>query len=350
MHVITARLGRCFLLALLAWLLAMSYATSQPAQAKEDGLRAGEFVWAPELAPSGPLAVIVSLPTQRAYVYRNGVRIGISTVSTGRPGYETPSGVYSILQKHREHYSNLYDNAPMPYMQRLTWDGLALHAGGLPGYPASHGCVRLPTKFAEQLFAATTPGSIVVIAAADTFPPSVVTPGLFSPVEPTTGAAVVPLPASGTSFEWFPERSPEGPLTVLLSTGDRRLIVLRNGIEIGRSELSVNGEPIAGTQAYMLLEGTRPEPSVVVPDRPARRWLSLAVPSHEGTSPELGEAVKTGRLVVPRDFARIVYDVLRPGSTVIVTDEPLEPGAGNVTVMEAEAKAPPEQTPDPDRR
>ncbi|MBK8750386.1 MAG: L,D-transpeptidase family protein [Candidatus Competibacteraceae bacterium] len=107
-------------------------------------LKPGEFTWHPERAPSGPVVIIVSVPEQRAYVYRNGVRIGASTVSTGKPGHETPTRVFSILEKDQKHVSSTYQGAAMPYMERLTWDGIALHAGKLPGYPASHGCVRLP--------------------------------------------------------------------------------------------------------------------------------------------------------------------------------------------------------------
>ena len=98
-------------------------------------LKPGEYAWHPELSPQGPVVLIVSLPEQLAYVYRNGVIIGASTVSTGKKGHETPTGVFTILQKHEDHYSNLYNNAPMPYMQRLTWTGVALHAGRLPGVP-----------------------------------------------------------------------------------------------------------------------------------------------------------------------------------------------------------------------
>jgi lipoprotein-anchoring transpeptidase ErfK/SrfK len=131
----------------------------------------GEFVWKPELAPNGPIDVVVSIPLQTAYVYRSGTLIGASTVSTGKPGNDTPTGSFSILQKRKEHYSNLYDNAPMPFMQRLTWDGIALHAGEIPGYPASHGCVRLPTEFARKLFAATQVGAAVhIIDAAPSSP------------------------------------------------------------------------------------------------------------------------------------------------------------------------------------
>jgi hypothetical protein len=159
-----------------------------PAQA--DGLAPGEFRWTPELAPTGSdTVVVVSLPEQRAHVYRNGVRIGLSTVSTGKSGKETPTGVFPILQKRKEHYSNLYDNAPMPYMQRLTWDGIALHGGKIPGYPASNGCVRLPGEFARKLFEATGFGTIVVVADHGSHDPAIVSPGDRSPVDPTTGLA-----------------------------------------------------------------------------------------------------------------------------------------------------------------
>ena len=150
-------------------------------------LEPGEFLWHPEVSTSGPVVVIVSLPEQRAHVYRNGLRIGVSTVSTGKPGHDTPTGVFPILQKRVEHYSTLYDDAPMPYMQRLTWDGVALHAGRIPGYPASHGCVRLPREFAELLFDATSHGTTVVVADQSSHSASVVWPGAQAPVDPYTG-------------------------------------------------------------------------------------------------------------------------------------------------------------------
>ena len=86
--------------------------------------------------------MVVSVTEQRAYVYRNGILIAATTVSTGRPGHVTPTGVFTVLQKQKEHRSTIYDGAPMPYMERLTWGGVALHAGGLPGYPESHGCIH----------------------------------------------------------------------------------------------------------------------------------------------------------------------------------------------------------------
>ena len=126
----------------------------------------GAFVWRPELAAAGPVEIVVSIPLQIAYVYRGGTLIGVSTVSTGRPGHATPTGRFPIMEKQREHHSNRYNNAPMPFMQRLTMDGIALHAGQIPGHPASHGCVRLPLAFARNLFAVTEVGANVHILDA----------------------------------------------------------------------------------------------------------------------------------------------------------------------------------------
>ncbi|HUR56718.1 MAG TPA: L,D-transpeptidase family protein [Opitutaceae bacterium] len=126
-------------------------------------LKPGAFEWAPERSLAGPVMIVVSIDDQLAHVYRGGVRIATTTVSTGRPGNPTPTGVFTILQKKKMHHSNLYDDAPMPFMQRLTWDGVALHAGRIPGHPASHGCVRLPAAFAEKLFDVTYHGGTVVV-------------------------------------------------------------------------------------------------------------------------------------------------------------------------------------------
>ncbi|MFD0724798.1 L,D-transpeptidase [Lysobacter brunescens] len=308
-------------------------------------LKPGQFVWTPELAPEGPVVIVVSLPEQRAHVYRNGVRIGVSTVSTGMRGHETPTGVFTILEKQREHYSNLYDNAPMPFMQRLTWDGIALHAGRIPGYPASHGCVRLPHAFSEKLFATTSRGMTVVIADGASHPPEVASPGLFAPVDAGSGTPRLPPPVDEDSV-WAPERAPEGPLTVLLSTRDQRVLVLRNGVEIGRARVTVGPLAPQGTQAYVLLEGAAEGPSAVLPDRPRLRWLAVAVP-RSGTMPEDGlhRLVAEGQLQVDPAFARQVYDVLRPGATVVLTDEALRPAGADEGLTVLRADAPPEAAP-----
>jgi lipoprotein-anchoring transpeptidase ErfK/SrfK len=107
--------------------------------------------------------IVVSLKSQQLFVLRDGQPYASSKVSTGRKGNETPTGEFPILQKRVHHRSNLYSNAPMPYMQRLTWDGVALHAGSLPGYAASHGCIRLPKAFAQELYKITDFTSTVVV-------------------------------------------------------------------------------------------------------------------------------------------------------------------------------------------
>ena len=115
-----------------------------------------------ERAPSG-VRVLVSIPQQKVYVFADGELLATSPVSTGKRGHETPAGTFRILQKKVHHRSNKYANAPMPYMQRLTTYGIALHAGKLPGYPASHGCIRLPRGFAKTLYGLTDYGTTVTV-------------------------------------------------------------------------------------------------------------------------------------------------------------------------------------------
>jgi lipoprotein-anchoring transpeptidase ErfK/SrfK len=120
-------------------------------------------VAAPALPGDGPVRIVVSLSQQKAFVYKAGALVAASPVSTGRRGHETPTGTFPILEKQVHHRSNKYSNAPMPFMQRLTAYGIALHAGHLPGYPASHGCIRLPWGFAKKLYGLTGNGTIVTI-------------------------------------------------------------------------------------------------------------------------------------------------------------------------------------------
>ena len=206
-------------------------------------LKPGEFVWVPEVAPEGPMLLIVNLKSQRAVLYRNGVPIGATTVSTGRPGRDTPTGIFTILQKEVEHYSSKYDNAPMPFMERLTWQGVALHAGHLPGYPASHGCIRMPADFAKLLYGSTKLGMTVVIAHVPAAPRIAPTPTLISdgPGDQTNNSAMA----------WDPQKAPSGPVSVILSASDRRAVVLRNGVVIGSAPVTVRGI-VTGTWAYAL--------------------------------------------------------------------------------------------------
>jgi hypothetical protein len=144
-----------------------------------------------------PITLAVSIAMQRLYVYRGTELVAVTTVSTGKPGKRTPLGDFTILQKRRFHRSNIYSNAPMPFMQRLTWTGIAIHAGRLPGYPASHGCIRVPLSFAQTLFGMTALGETVSVAD---WPPH--TP-VYLEVDwgDVTGVATVPV---APQPNWFP--------------------------------------------------------------------------------------------------------------------------------------------------
>lgn len=132
-------------------------------------------------ADSRSLQILVSKSDQSLALYENGEIIATSKVSTGKAGHETPSGIFSILEKRKYHESNIYSAAPMPFMQRLTWSGIALHEGKVPNYPASHGCVRLPSKFARSLFGDTRTGVHVIITDRPVSLRFVQHPALFSP-------------------------------------------------------------------------------------------------------------------------------------------------------------------------
>lgn len=203
-------------------------------------LKPGEFTWHPERSPYGPVAVVVSLPDQRVYVYRNGIRIGVSTCSTGKPGHETPTGVFTILQKDKNHHSSTYNDAPMPNMNRLTWSGIALHAGNLPGYPASHGCVRLPMAFSADLFSITHVGTPVIIADTTAFPPSVIHPGmvLSDTAEQDFDHTVSNLKSKNipTSAE-HPYQPPA--TSIMVSSADKKIMVLDDGHVVAEGKLTL---------------------------------------------------------------------------------------------------------------
>jgi len=299
--------------------------SSQPAETDPATLKPGEFIWEGDAVPSGPIMVVVSLPEQRAYVYRNGIRIGVATVSTGKPGHRTPTGIFTVLQKDKDHHSKKYDNAPMPYAERLTWDGVALHAGGLPGYPSSHGCVHLPSEFARLLFQISPMGMTVVIADEHEAPKEVVHPAVLAPVAATTGKENEgPRLADGEDQRWEPEKAPVGTVSVVMSGADRRAIVYRNGVEIGRARLAIDdpGQPL-GTHAYVMLEGPGQGGSAMVPGEPARRWVAVAIPGHAGEDKRPPDPGQVARLHLPPRFAGAVFAILSPGSTLLVTDAPV---------------------------
>ena len=276
-------------------------------------LRPGEFLWAPDIAPQGPVLLVVSLATQRAVVYRNGIPIGITTVSTGRDGYRTPTGVFTILQKRIEHYSNLYNNAPMPYMQRLTWGGVALHAGNLPGYPASHGCIRLPHQFAQRLYGVTHLGMTVIVTDDPAVP-------RVAPADLLLQSSQSRLPVG--DVVWQPQRSPSGPVSIVVSSADRRVVVLRNGVLIGSAPVEITGS-VNRASAFSFYGAPGSQGS----------WLRVGLP---GQSIESGGEELRGRISVSDSFRRNVESVIVSGTTVVVTPDSLQAGGsrGIVTVIQ----------------
>ena len=128
-------------------------------------LKPGQFLWRDVPDAEGPERVVISLGDQMAYLYRGSSLMAVSTISSGKFGTDTPLGIFAVLDKKVMHHSRKYDNAPMPFMQRIDKYGIALHAGFNPGRPASHGCVRLPSDFAKKLFGATAVGTPVLIGA-----------------------------------------------------------------------------------------------------------------------------------------------------------------------------------------
>lgn len=300
---------------------------SSPASTVPAALKPGQWIWGGDNKAMGPMALVVSLTEQRAYAYRNGLLIGVTTISSGKPGHETPTGVFTILQKRKEHYSNLYNKAPMPYMQRLTWDGIALHAGGLPGHPASHGCVRLPSAFATRLFEATNMGMTVVVSQQGRSPTALVHPSAVAPIDPTTGrdAAIPPLD-DGQTFRWQPEKSPLGPISMVLSRSDQRLFVLRNGVEIGRSRVLIREpERTAGTRAYIVGEGYLAGDNPQLPGTRMPNWFTIGIPGQEDGAGVALDRATIDRVVIPQPFVAQILPMLTPGVVLLVTDARVVP-------------------------
>jgi len=272
-----------------------------------DNLKPGEWVWASDVAPEGPVLIYVDLSRQRATVYRNGIRIGVSTISSGKPGHETPTGVFTILQKAATHKSTKYNSAPMPYMERLTWDGVALHAGGLPGFPESHGCVHLPYTFSQELFKITRLGATVVVQGDAANKITTTDASLLAPMD-ATGTQVTQQHLDGAEFRWTPEKSPSGPLTIIISKHDQRIVVLRNGVEIGRSVAQINDDdPGSHVLNYSLGPDGSPH------------WLYVDLPGHEDDKGRELDAATMSRVRMPRTFYESLKAQLQPGSTILVT-------------------------------
>jgi hypothetical protein len=214
------------------------------------------------------------------HVYRNGILIGRTTVSTGTKGHSTPGGVFSILEKKQTHRSKKYDNAPMPYMQRLTWSGIAMHSGNLPGYPASHGCIRLPYDFSQLLFKATANGGTVVVGDGKTPTPHLASnPGLL--LAPKDFSPEMVRRLAKDEYDWRPERS-------------------------------------IGSHVFTLLEGSSGKPSQLAPGREAGKWMRVSSAGRPVEADDIASRIRFNT-----EFAQKLADEIKPGTTVIVTDQPV---------------------------
>jgi hypothetical protein len=283
--------------------LAAPHTKGSPVAPLTPEIAPGDYVWRPEISPAGPVVLIVSLPEQVMYVYRNGVRIGRSTVSTGKAGKRTPTGVFTVLQRKVDHTSTIYKGAEMPHMQRLTWSGIAMHAGNLPGYPASAGCVRLPVDFAAQLYSVTSLGTTVIITDQRSAPGSTNSPGLLFAATP---GEVAP---AGRQL-WQPEKAPKGPVSVIVSSADGAVYVYRNGVEIGRA-------PVGGLRH---LSGSHVYSATASVDAAGRRdWLATA--SVGGRAPNIKTLVQQAS--VDQQFLAGVRALITSGTTLVLTDAPV---------------------------
>jgi peptidoglycan hydrolase-like protein with peptidoglycan-binding domain len=231
----------------------------------------------------GPLQIMVSKDLQELKIYDGGVVVATSRVSTGKAGHSTPTGIFSILEKKRTHFSNLYDSAPMPFMQRLTWSGIALHASNsVPSYPASHGCVRLPNDFAKTLFSTTRRGGHVLITDREIAPQRIVHAALFKPsvVVPDTpllseaGLRPALIEAGDRSVEVamtdpkpeivtpIVERTEQDPIRILITRrGEREMmmdlqsLLTSLGYDAGLPDGLYGRQTVTAIRAFQLAEG-----------------------------------------------------------------------------------------------
>jgi hypothetical protein len=243
------------------------------------------------LSADGPLQIYVSKADQSLTVYDGDKVIATSKVSTGKPGHTTPSGIFSILEKRKYHESNLYSNAPMPFMQRLTWSGIALHEGKVPNHPASHGCVRLPNGFAKTLFQMTERGAHVIITDQPVTPRPVIHANLFTPrlpiddggllsdvelrpsrveagLKPVEVAMNAVPPRSGAEAKLTIEEPP--PLRILITRRTQRDVAMevqrllnQLGFDAGIPDGLLGTRTIAATKAFKEKNAIEKDPEIL---------------------------------------------------------------------------------------
>jgi len=327
----------------------------------------------PKDTAKGPLQIIISIEDQRISLYDNGELIARSSVSTGVPSHPTPLGVFSVISKQRWHRSNIYSAAPMPYMQRITWSGIALHAGVLPGYPASHGCIRLTDSFATQLFHLTKRGTRVIIARDDVRPFEITNPHLFiskSTVSGSPGSQVATAATGGITPAAMdaPSISDAGaqeaaslqmpttggaalqkarPISVLVSRKLGKLLVRQDFTPLFDVPIKIeNPEEPLGTHVFTANASQN--------EGPAIRWTVVSMPqefSHSPGAPQkshnerMKQTIATApvvpptekanaalnRIEIPQDVFERISDLITPGSSLIVSDRGMSEETGSDT-------------------
>jgi len=276
-------------------------------------LKPGEWEWYPDRATLGPVAIVVSLSDQLAFVYRNGIRIGLSTVSSGKKGYETPVGVFTVLRKERMHHSHKYHNAAMPDSQ-FFFRGAALHAGGLPGYPSSHGCVHLPRAFADRVFAVTHNGTPVIITNQHSSVGSLSHEGLLlsnsdlKQIEKLTGnvrSKTLPVDKKGYSKDAF---------SVVVSGADRKIFGFLNGGLLFESSIEISDDRRPIGEHVFVLRGAHDE-------RNHLEWVAIGMGTgHQGKIDQHSEMAKAERVIIPNSIRTRISENLHPGSTFVFTE------------------------------
>lgn len=282
-----------------------------------NSLKPGAWEWYPERATKGPVVVVVTLSDQLAYVYRNGVRIGVSTVSSGKKGYETPVGVFTVLRKERMHHSHKYHNAAMPDSQ-FFFGGVALHAGGLPGYPSSHGCVHLPRAFADRVFKVTHNGTPVIVTNQHSGVGSLSHGGLLltnsdqKQIEKITGnvrSKTLPFDNKGYS---------KSATSVVASAADRRILVLENGEVTFEASINIVGNGPLGEHVFVLKGAHSGKDNL--------EWIALGLgaPGRHNVD-QHSELAASYRVKMSAKARAAISRSLHPGSTFVITDLPAHP-------------------------
>ncbi len=276
-------------------------------------LKPGQFYWIGHIAPTGPAVAVVNLHTQMVQLFRNGIAIGFSSISTGKPGYRTPLGLFSVLQKKRHYRSNKYNNAPMPWMIRLTWSGIAFHGGALPGYPASHGCIRLPHKFAAKFFRVLRHDNMVQVVN-NRLTSGISPMAMLAPIDPMGQALLSSYAATNGPVYWNTEiergikvQEGKAKLSLLVTLSQRHLYVLYRGYLLSSLQLPQLSQDIPGRGGALY----KWQPG-------GNNYHWLAQDAYARKHHQLIAEVFTHNL----EFTRRLYSVMAQGSLLLITHLP----------------------------